>query len=161
MARIMAEPAPATMAGRLRDLFFGARWSPAAALATAALVGGALFIAGTRFASAPEPVALAPAPVAPMVIPASSGVREAARRPARFVLHAPGAKEVRLAGEFTGWKPSVRLHDRGGGLWEATLMLPAGRHVYMFVVDDTWTTDPLAPAFRDDGFGSRNAVLEL
>ena len=46
--------------------------------------------------------------------------------------------------------------------WVATLLLPPDSYEYMFVVDnDTWVSDPLALTTRDDGFGSRNAVLDL
>jgi hypothetical protein len=32
----------------------------------------------------------------------------------------------------------------------------------MFVVDGSrWVTDPLAPVQRSDGFGNKNAVLQL
>jgi hypothetical protein len=31
----------------------------------------------------------------------------------------------------------------------------------MFVVDGRWVTDPGAPATIDDGYGGRNAVLDL
>jgi hypothetical protein len=32
----------------------------------------------------------------------------------------------------------------------------------MFIEDDTrWVTDPRAPLTRDDGFGGRNAVLDV
>jgi hypothetical protein len=48
------------------------------------------------------------------------------------------------------------------GRWVTSLILPPDNYEYMFVVDDdTWVTDPLALTTRDDGFGSRNAVLAL
>jgi hypothetical protein len=32
----------------------------------------------------------------------------------------------------------------------------------MFVVDGaTWTTDPHAEAYRDDGFGNQNAIVDI
>jgi 1,4-alpha-glucan branching enzyme len=39
-------------------------------------------------------------------------------------------------------------------------VVPGRRYQYQFVVDGRWVTDPLAPA-ADDGFGGRNAVLDL
>jgi hypothetical protein len=166
MARILSEEAPARLPDRLREWLLGARWSTAAAMALAALVAGGAWIMGARSSSSAAtvaaPVALAVAPVDSLrVTPVGVGASSGAVRPARFVVYAPGAREVRLAGEFTAWQPAVPLADRGHGIWEATLLLPPGRHAYMFVVDGTWTTDPLAPAFRDDGFGSKNAVMEL
>lgn len=80
----------------------------------------------------------------------------------RFVLHAPEAHTVTLAGTFNQWDsgatPLVRSE---GGLWAATLVLPAGEHEYAFVVDgERWVPDPAAPGV-DDGFGRRNSVLTL
>lgn len=88
--------------------------------------------------------------------PATGGVA------VRFVLHAPEAQTVALAGTFNQWDsgatPLVRSE---GGLWAATLVLPAGEHEYAFVVDgERWVPDPAAPGV-DDGFGRRNSVLTL
>src|SRR5439155_61299 len=55
----------------------------------------------------------------------------------RFVLYAPGAKRVAVAGTFNQWDqnaaPLVRLG--AGGIWTITLALPQGQHQYAFVVD--------------------------
>jgi AMP-activated protein kinase-like protein len=82
-----------------------------------------------------------------------------------FVLSAPEAHRVSIAGTFNQWDPTatplVRSGPQGGGLWTATLMLPPGQHQYVFVVDGArWIPDPTAPAV-DDGFGRRNSVLTL
>ena len=81
----------------------------------------------------------------------------------RFVLVAPGAQHVSLAGTFNHWDPRATPLVRAGSgdLWTATLSLPPGQHQYAFVVDGTrWVPDPTAPAI-DDGFGRRNSVLTL
>jgi hypothetical protein len=81
----------------------------------------------------------------------------------RFVLVAPEAKQVSLAGTFNQWNTQVTPLVRAGatGVWTATLTLPAGQHQYAFVVDGArWVADPGAPAV-DDGFGRRNSVLTL
>ena len=81
----------------------------------------------------------------------------------RFVLVAPDAKQVSLAGTFNQWDAHVTPLVRTGatGVWTATLTLPAGQHQYAFVVDGVrWVPDPGAPAV-DDGFGRRNSVLTL
>lgn len=82
----------------------------------------------------------------------------------RFVLPAPGAQRVAVAGDFNGWDPSTHaLEDPDAdGVFHATLPLPTGTHAYMFVVDgERWVTDPFAGAYRDDGFGGRNAVVHV
>lgn len=79
----------------------------------------------------------------------------------RFVLVAPEAKRVSLAGTFNQWNPQATPLIRAGNVWTATLTLPAGQHQYAFVVDGArWVPDPGAPAV-DDGFGRRNSVLTL
>src|SRR3989304_1409940 len=73
------------------------------------------------------------------------------------------AREVAVAGDFNAWKPATARMRRGqGGVWTVELPLaPGRRYEYMFVVDGHWVTDPTAPANVDDGFGGRNAVLDL
>jgi hypothetical protein len=95
---------------------------------------------------------------APESIPTSS----AALVTVRFVLVAPGAQQVALAGTFNHWNwAGTPLVRSGADTWTATLTLPAGQHQYAFVVDGArWIPDPAAPAV-DDGFGRRNSVLTL
>ena len=81
----------------------------------------------------------------------------------RFMLHAPGAKSVSVAGTFNQWDQSAApLIPAGtGGVWTTTLALPVGQHQYAFVVDGRrWVADPAAPAV-DDGFGRRNSVVAV
>lgn len=85
-----------------------------------------------------------------------------ARQPVQLVFRAPNAKQVSVVGDFTGWDPTraVMTRDSGSGLWTVTLSLPAGRHVYAFVVDDSvWVRDPRAPAAPDADFGRPGSVL--
>lgn len=80
----------------------------------------------------------------------------------RFVLSAPEAHDVGVAGTFNQWDANATpLVRTGAGVWTATISLPAGEHQYAFVVDGVrWVPDPAAPAV-DDGFGRRNSVLTL
>ncbi len=97
--------------------------------------------------------------------PASSQPPVAATETAyvRFVLYAPTAKQVSVAGTFNQWDPQAAPLARvdGNGVWTVTLPLPPGQHQYAFVVDGKqWVPDPAAPAV-DDGFGRRNSVLAV
>jgi len=78
----------------------------------------------------------------------------------QFVYLAPQASKVYLVGDFNGWDttktPLVRSPT--DGVWTVTLPLTTGRHVYGFVVDGSWSTDPYAPLAPDDGFGHANSV---
>jgi hypothetical protein len=77
----------------------------------------------------------------------------------QFRLDAPNATQVRLAGTFTGWRPSYSLQEVNPGVWSVLVPLEPGVHEYAFVVDAAkWTPDPTAPAV-DDGFGGLNSRL--
>jgi AMP-activated protein kinase-like protein len=81
----------------------------------------------------------------------------------RFVLYAPGAHRVAVAGTFNQWDRNATLLVPAGssGVWTTTLALPVGQHQYAFVVDGgRWVADPAAPAV-DDGFGRRNSVVAV
>jgi 1,4-alpha-glucan branching enzyme len=81
----------------------------------------------------------------------------------RLVVVQPAARSVHVVGDFNGWSPSqTPLEAAPGGAWSVTIPLSPGRYQYMFVVDDTlWIGDPFAAEQTDDGFGSRNAVLDV
>lgn len=121
------------------------------ALATGMIVGVAGAVAVLNPATAPVGVeVLEPSHVA------ESG------RLVRFVLHAPSAHDVRVAGTWNGWDAGREaLHPGPDGVFFATVSLPPGQHEYQFIVDGAWTTDPASPLSRDDGFGRRNSVLSL
>jgi hypothetical protein len=111
--------------------------------------------------------ALAIAVLVPRVeSPEQSGVGDDAVAPivyVQFVLEAPNAMSVAVAGDFSSWEPSFALEDLDGdGVWSARVPLTPGVHSYMFLVDETsWLTDPNALRYQDDGFGNRNAVLAV
>jgi 1,4-alpha-glucan branching enzyme len=95
--------------------------------------------------------------------PASDTAPHSAVVTVRFVLAAPDAHQVSVAGTFNQWDPHATplVRSAGNGVWSATITLPAGQHQYAFVVDgERWVPDPTAPAV-DDGFGRRNSVLTL
>lgn len=81
-----------------------------------------------------------------------------------FELHAPDAGQVELAGSFNQWQVgSIMLEGPdASGRWTVDMDLPVGRHEYSFLVDGReWIADPTAMTYRDDGFGQKNAILEL
>jgi hypothetical protein len=57
----------------------------------------------------------------------------------RFVLHAPGAARVAIAGDFNGWsRTATPLADSAGsGVWSVVVALDRESRRYAFVVDDT------------------------
>jgi hypothetical protein len=67
---------------------------------------------------------------------------------------------VCVAGTFNDWRagatPMVGLGD---GRWIKELVLPPGRHEYMFVVDGQWRVDPRAADRVPNPFGGENGVV--
>jgi hypothetical protein len=139
-----AAPLPAPARTRWRPLLF--LWFPAAAAA-----GLLVVLAVGRW----QPGQL---------FERSPAARPGATVPVTFTLRAPGAREVSVVGDFNDWRVgTLLLADReGDGTWTATVPVPRGRHHYQFVIDGhTWLPDPEAPILVDDGFGNKNAVLEV
>ena len=81
----------------------------------------------------------------------------------QFMLEAPMATSVAVAGDFSEWEPSFTLEDvDGDGVWTGRIPVRPGVHGYMFLIDGThWQTDPRAERYQDDGFGNRNAILAV
>lgn len=171
MAALPAEPATATapgdaarsrfrpgslwpaLADGLRSAFPAGGLAPRPALALAAfslVVGiglGMLAPAGPGSDPAAGP-AVADSPASPQIF-------------VRFELEAEGARDVRLAGSFTGWEPRYELTPLAHGRWGVTVPLEPGVHDYVFVVDgEDFMADPYAPRVSD-GFGGFNSRLAL
>ena len=82
----------------------------------------------------------------------------------RFVLVAPGASSVAVAGDFNRWDLSAHHLQPTSvhGVWSVSVPLAPGRHEYAFVVDGTrWVADPAAALGAPDEFGARSSVLTV
>jgi hypothetical protein len=82
----------------------------------------------------------------------------------RFIVKAPEAKEVSVAGDFNNWRQDEcrLIRAETEGVWTVTVPLKPGRYKYMFIVDGkSWQTDPLAESYEQDGFGYQNAVVDV
>jgi hypothetical protein len=110
-------------------------------------------------------VLMLPGRAAPPVVAGTSGGTGGAAPVVyvQFMLEAPGATTVAVAGDFSEWEPTFTLDDADGdGVWTGRVPVRPGVHSYMFVIDGTeWQTDPRAERYQDDGFGNRNAVLAV
>jgi len=73
-------------------------------------------------------------------------------------------QSIAVVGDFNDWDPNRHLltdtnHD---GIWTVTLKLEPGRYEYMFILDGQhWVPDPTAFRYVNDGFGNKNAVIEI
>ncbi len=86
----------------------------------------------------------------------------------RFMLVAPGAREVALVGDFNEWDHGatrlVRVASQGSshGVWTIDLPLTAGRHSYAFLVDgQRWVADPARPRAIGDDFGRPSSAVTV
>ncbi|MGI9627497.1 MAG: glycogen-binding domain-containing protein [Longimicrobiales bacterium] len=81
----------------------------------------------------------------------------------QFLMEAPSARTVAVAGDFNDWAGEHELVDPDGdGVWTGRIAVQPGIHEYMFVVDgEEWVTPPGAEGYRDDGFGNRNGVVTV
>ena len=62
-----------------------------------------------------------------------------------FFVELPDAKTVQLAADFTDWDEApLDMIRFDGGIWSATVSLPAGIYTYRFLADGEWYDDPRA-----------------
>ena len=92
----------------------------------------------------------APAPLMPTVAGRAVTFRARAR---------PGAR-VAVVGDWNGWQP-LWLSPAGGDRWQGTYTLPPGRHAWALSIDGAIVTPPQAGGFVDDGFGGKNAIVDV
>lgn len=131
------------------------RWNIASAAAAAVLA--AIVVTSVMMRSLRE------APASAVVAPLAATAASPSAVLVRLVVVMPGARMVQLAGDFNEWNPAqTPLEEASNGAWTVTLSLEPGRYEYMFLVDGRqWIADPFALEHTDDGFGSRNAVLDV
>lgn len=97
----------------------------------------------------------------PVSVPASSCAQSFSYDPAGKTY-----RTVHVAGDFNNWAATV-----AGGGWALTLAagkwtlsheLPAGKHLYKYVLDEqTWITDPGNAQHEPDNYGGQNSVVTV
>ena len=91
----------------------------------------------------------------------ASSIRDTLRI-VQFMLTAPAASRVALAGDFNGWdtRGTPLARNTRDGRWSVTLALAPGRHRYAYVVDDTqWVRDPAGTAAEPNDLTPPRSVL--
>jgi len=79
-----------------------------------------------------------------------------------FFYHAPTARTVQLAGDFTNWlERPINLRKGSQGTWWKAVRLKAGTHYYRFLVDGQWRDDPECSLCVPNAFGSQNCVRQV
>lgn len=178
MAAVAQEPAPGEESASL-DETLRAGWAaltgpvtlrvrPASALVAVLLAG---IVAWTVWAAAPETMengsqttTEAPAGTETMQQASAQTNERGGTVWIRFLYTNSNADSVAVAGDFSQWEP-VALSPRtvnGETVWTGLVPVSRGEHEYQFLINgDRWVTDPLAPVKRSDGFGAKNAVLNV
>ena len=156
MAAVRAEPVPIRVSGIWSRLMApqAFRLSPASlGLLAAGLVGIGVLVGDLALNRDGQSSAGRPSGAVARQLPVSDTV-------VRFVYVAPRATAVYVVGDFNGWDTTKTPLSRTSkdGVWSVTLPLSAGRHIYAYVVDGSWSADPHAPLAPDDGFGHANSV---
>ena len=71
------------------------------------------------------------------------------------------ARSVYLAGDFNNWSPDGFAMEKDEKGWFLKVHLPAGKHLYKFVVDGNWIIDPANKLWEPNEHGTGNSVLWL
>ncbi len=75
------------------------------------------------------------------------------------------AEEVKIAGDFTSWKPSEKIFrnfsDDSKVKVYSLEFAPSARVEYKLIIDGNWITDPLNPNKIDNGVGSENSFFTM
>jgi len=79
-----------------------------------------------------------------------------------FEFYSPEAQKVSVAGTFNDWKEEkTPLKKDATGKWKVSLLLPAGRYEYRYLVDGLWQNDQRAGECVPNAFGTWNCVVEV
>jgi 1,4-alpha-glucan branching enzyme len=96
-----------------------------------------------------------------------------------FLIYAPSARDVHLAGDFNNWDagsiPLTRMQDEKRGFWSVDIQLPPGGYQYNFfidgewiykvpggvVVEKTWVQDILAAELVLGSNGTQNCLITI
>ena len=82
-----------------------------------------------------------------------------------FTVAAEGAKEVKLAGDFTDWKPkkSIALKKLKNSSFKGSVSLPKDKsYEFKYYIDGEWVNDPEADSYKWNDFAAAdNSVVEV
>jgi 1,4-alpha-glucan branching enzyme len=71
------------------------------------------------------------------------------------------ARRITVAGDFDKWDGNELLMEKKGNNWILQMYLIDGKHLYRFLIDGKWVTDPANPAKENDESGTLSSVLNL
>jgi 1,4-alpha-glucan branching enzyme len=71
------------------------------------------------------------------------------------------AQRITVAGDFNKWDGNELLMEKKGNNWVLQMYLIDGKHLYRFLIDGKWLTDPANPAKENDENGTLSSILNL
>lgn len=87
---------------------------------------------------------------------------EAALKEVPLTVRAPGAREVIVTGDFTGWSREGRPLRKGvDGDWRTILAFLPGEYQYRLIIDGRWSDDAHATQRVPNPYGSQNGVFRV
>lgn len=128
--------------------------SPLGGLALAAGIAALMVLSGVAASRVSDP-----APTASTIIAQAPDTVHVVR----FVMHDADAQHVALVGDFNGWSREATplVPSEVDGRWVVDVVIPPGRHEYVFLIDgERWVTDPSAVSQRDE-FGQASSVVRI
>lgn len=69
------------------------------------------------------------------------------------------ARSVLLSGSFNNWSTMLLPLRNDGSGWSVCIELPPGKHLYKFIVDGRWISDPNNKLREPDGHYGNNSVV--
>lgn len=69
------------------------------------------------------------------------------------------ASKVFIAGDFNDWSPASYGMKKAGDEWVLGVHLSRGKHLYKYVIDGKWITDPGNKLWEQNEFGTGNSVI--
>ncbi len=139
------------------------RTASASTLATAAGIALVMLVGTQDRVDTGAPRSRRAVVIGDSVASVASAIRDTLRI-VQFMLTAPAASRVALAGDFNGWDPREieMARDSRDGRWAVTLALAPGRHSYAYVVDDTqWVRDPAGVAAEPNDLAPPRSVITV
>ena len=76
---------------------------------------------------------------------------------AQFRVEDRAAQRIEVLGDFSGWEPTVMVHD--GRAWVLEISLEAGTYHFGFLADGEWFVPEDAPGLVSDDWGQMNATI--
>jgi len=69
------------------------------------------------------------------------------------------AKEVRISGSFINWPDPGILMTKSESDWVINVYLHEGKHLYKYIIDGQWITDPTNPLFEQNEHNTGNSFI--